>query len=228
MATNLVWLGHGGWQIQSGSHTILLDPFLSDCPTATANVDDISADFILVSHGHYDHVLDVPAIANRTSANVVAIFEIAQWLANVHNVANTIGMNIGGQVELPFGQVKMTPALHSSQLPDGSDGGVAAGFVLTIDGKNIYFACDTALFGDMTFIGQGRIDLAVLPIGDHFTMGIGDSIKAIELINPKRVMPAHYGTWPLISQDPQAWAAAVRRETSAEPLTPEIGEPIAL
>ncbi len=187
MAITLTWLGHGGWAIHDGQRDILLDPFLEECPTATAAAADIAADFILVSHGHFDHIADVPAIANRTGATVVAIFEIAQWLANNHKVENTIGMNIGGGVRLPFGHVKMTPAFHSSQLPDGSYGGEPAGFLLNLGGRCIYFACDTALFSDMQLIGDAGIDLAVVPIGDLYTMGPEDSIAAIQRIKPKRV-----------------------------------------
>ncbi len=223
MATELQWLGHGSWSIQVGDHVVLLDPFLNDSPTAPIKADDVTANTILVSHGHFDHVADVAAIANRTGATVVAIFEIADWFSKNHGVQNTIGMNLGGGVDLPFGRAKMTLAHHSSQLPDGSYGGNPGGFLLTIDGANIYFACDTALFADMKLIGQAGIDLAVLPIGDLFTMGPEDSIEAINLIQPKRVAPAHYNTWPPIEQDAAAWAEHVRAETSAVPIVLEPG-----
>ena len=223
MATELKWLGHGSWSIQVGDHVVLLDPFLNDSPTAPIKADDVTANTILVSHGHFDHVADVAAIANRTGATVVAIFEIADWFSKNHGVQNTIGMNLGGGVDLPFGRAKMTLAHHSSQLPDGSYGGNPGGFLLTIDGANIYFACDTALFADMKLIGQAGIDLAVLPIGDLFTMGPEDSIEAINLIQPKRVAPAHYNTWPPIEQDAAAWAEHVRAETSAVPIVLEPG-----
>lgn len=228
MPTELTWLGHGGWSIKAGEHTVLLDPFLNDSPTAPVKADDVEATHILVSHGHYDHIADVAAIANRTGATVVAIFEVAQWLSNGHGVQNTIGMNIGGGVDLPFGRVKMTQALHSSQLPDGSYGGNPGGFLLSIDGRNIYFACDTALFSDMKLIGAAGIALAILPIGDLFTMGPDDSIEAIKLIGPQRVAPAHYNTWPPIEQDAAAWADRVRSETAAEPVVIDPGETITL
>ncbi|MCH2124675.1 MAG: metal-dependent hydrolase [Pirellulaceae bacterium] len=222
MAIDLKWLGHGTWLINSGEHSILLDPFLDDSPTAPVKAADINATHILVSHGHFDHVADVAPIANRTGATVVAIYEIAEWFSNQHKVENTLGMNLGGTIQLPFGSVKMTPALHSSQLPDGSYGGAPAGFLLTLNGSRIYFACDTALFSDMQLIGKEGIDLAVLPIGDHFTMGPEDSLTAIKLISPKQVAPAHYNTWPPIEQDGAAWAKRVQEETTAIPhvLTP--------
>jgi L-ascorbate metabolism protein UlaG (beta-lactamase superfamily) len=197
---------------------VLLDPFLDENPAAPVKAADVAADFILVSHGHFDHIADAPAIALRTGATVVAIYEIAEWLGQKHGVKNTIGMNLGGSVQLPFGRVKLTMALHSSQLPDGSNGGNPAGFLLTLPEGKIYFACDTGLFSDMQLIGAAGIDLAVLPIGDLFTMGPDDSLAAIQLIRPKRVVPSHYNTWPPIAQDAQAWAERVRRETSAEPL----------
>ena len=228
MAIELEWLGHGGWRISTGTHTILLDPFLSECPTAKVQPDEVNADFVLVSHGHFDHIADVPAIAQRTSAQVVAIYEVAQWLQAQHGIENSIGMNIGGGVELPFGHVKMTNAIHSSQLPDGSYGGNPAGFLLTIDGKKIYFACDTALFGDMQLIGAEGLDVAVLPIGDLFTMGPEDSIQAIKWLKPKQVLPAHYNTWPPIEQDANAWADRVRGETVAEPIILAVGESTAV
>ena len=218
MSIELTWFGHGTWQISLPEHTILLDPFFDDNPSSPIKAAEVDADFILISHGHFDHIADAAAVANRTNATVVAIYEVAQWLAQNGEVKETIGMNIGGGVQLPFGHVKMTPALHSSQLPDGSYGGEPAGFVLTLNGKRIYFACDTGLFSDKTLIGTRGIDLAVLPIGDLFTMGPDDSIEAIKLLRPKRVAPAHFNTWPPIEQDSDAWALRVKQETDSDPV----------
>ena len=221
--TKLTWLSHGSWLIESGDQRILLDPFLSDNPAATVKPDNLDGiNHILISHGHFDHVADAAPIANRNGATIVAIFEIAQWFSSQHSVASTIGMNLGGAVNIPIGNVKMIPALHSSQLPDGSYGGDPAGFLLTIDGKRIYFACDTALFSDMKLYAGG-VDVAVLPIGDLFTMGIDDSIAAIKLIEPKSVLPAHYNTWPPIEQDAQKWSNRVSQETNAQPVVLEVG-----
>ena len=223
MSVELKWLGHGSWAINVGGTMVLLDPFLDDNPSACCKAAELSADYILVSHGHFDHVADVAPIANRTDATVIAIFEIAEWFQKQHDVKNVIGMNLGGGLSLPFGRVSMTLALHSSQLPDGSYGGNPAGFVLQADGKTIYFACDTALFSDMQLIGRSGLDLAVLPIGDHFTMGPDDAIEATRLLNPKHVAPSHYNTWPPIEQDAEAWAARVRSETDAEPVVLQPG-----
>lgn len=224
MSVKLTWLGHGGWIIKTGGHTVLLDPFLSESPTAPMKTDGLEADFILVSHGHFDHICDVPDIAKRTDATVIAIFEIAQWLTHHHGIEKTIGMNIGGGIMMPFGHVKMTPALHSSQLPDGSYGGEPAGFLLKIDAKTLYFACDTGLCSDMRYLGTLNLDLAVLPIGDLFTMGPSDAVLATKWLKPRKVAPAHYNTWPPIEQDAQAWAQAIREQTEAEPVVLDPGE----
>ena len=223
MATELTWLGHGSWAIKTGETTILLDPFLDESPAAPVKAADVDADFILVSHGHFDHIADVAPIANRTGATVVAIYEIVDWLSSQHNVANAVGMNLGGAVDLPFGRVKLTLAFHSSKLPDGSNGGNPGGFLLTLADAKIYFACDTALFYDMKLIGAEGIDMAVLPIGDLFTMGPDDALEAVKLIGPKQVIPDHYNTWPPIEQDPEQWAQRVRAETSTQPIVLQPG-----
>ena len=220
----LTWHGHGSWLIETAEQTIVLDPFFNDSPTATCKADDISADVVLISHGHFDHVADAASIANRNGATLVAIFEIAEWFREKHQVANTIGMNLGGWTELPFGRLKMTPALHSSQLPDGSYGGEPAGYVIEAAGQRVYFACDTALFRDMELIGALGLDAAVLPIGDHFTMGIDDSVQATQWLKPRYVLPAHYNTWPPIAQDVGQWAERIKLGTDAIPVTLAPGE----
>lgn len=224
MFVTLTWLGHATWLVKSGETSILVDPFLDQSPVAPVKSADLNPDFILVSHGHQDHIADCPAIAGRTGAQVVTNYEISLWLESKHGVRNTIGMNIGGNFRTPFGNVKMVPALHSSSLPDGSSGGNPAGFVVTIADKKIYFACDTALFSDMKLIGSQGLDLAVFPIGDLFTMGIDDSVAATRLVEPLNVAPSHYNTWPPIQQDVAKWAERIRRETTANPFTPQPGE----
>lgn len=219
----LTWLGHGCWLIKTSKQTILLDPFLDPSPTAPCKAADIKGvDVILVSHGHFDHVADLVSIAKRTGAVVVSNFEICEW-AGKQGVERTEPMNLGGGIQLPLGCVTLTTAAHSSVLPDGTYGGNPGGFLIEADGRVIYFACDTALTADMRLLARRKIDLAVLPIGDRFTMGPEDSLEAIRMIEPRRVAPAHYNTWPPIAQDASAWAARVRSETSAEPLVLEPG-----
>ena len=218
MTINMQWLGHATWLMESEGRRLLVDPFLNDSPTSPVKADEVDAEVILVSHGHFDHVADVASIANRNGSQVIANYEIAEWFAKVHSLENTVGMNIGGHFKADFFHVKMTHAIHSSQLPDGSYGGNPGGFLLSLGDKNIYFACDTSLFSDMQLIGKNGVDVAVLPIGDLFTMGPEDSLEAIRLIQPRQVLPSHYGTWPPIEQDAEAWAKLVREETDAEPI----------
>jgi L-ascorbate metabolism protein UlaG (beta-lactamase superfamily) len=218
MAVEFTWYGHGTWGFRSGEHRVIIDPFLNDSPTSPVKAAKVDATHVLVSHGHFDHVADVAEIANRTGATVVAVYEVADWLARKQGVKNTIGMNVGGGVNLPFGRVKMTLAFHSSGLPDHSYGGVPVGFLISLPIGNVYFACDTALFQDMQLIGEEQLQLAVLPIGDLFTMGPDDSIRATKLLRPQRVAPSHYNTFPPIEQDAEKWAQRIRQETSAEPL----------
>lgn len=217
----ITWLGHACWSIKTEKHTILVDPFLDNSPTAPVKSGEVAADFIMVTHGHGDHIEDVVKIAQRTGGLVICNYEISLWLGN-QGVENTLGMNHGGGTTQPFGHAKMTIAHHSSVLPDGTYGGNPGGFLLTLPGANIYIAGDTALFTDMQLYGKAGLDLAILPIGDLYTMGPEDSIEAIKLLKPKRVAPSHYNTWPPIAQDANQWAEMVRSQTSA---TPEVLQP---
>jgi L-ascorbate metabolism protein UlaG (beta-lactamase superfamily) len=224
MATRVRWLGHACLLVESDGHHILIDPFLTGNPAAAAKPDEVLADFILVSHGHEDHVGDAIAIAQRTGATVVANYEIAGWFEK-QGLTKVHGQQHGGGFDYPFGRVKLTLAFHGSMLPDGSYGGNPCGLLLYLkDGKKVYDAADTGLFGDMKLIGEEGIDLAILPIGDNYTMGPDDALRAVKLIQPKKVLPIHYNTWDVIAQDAPAWADRVRRETKAEPVVLKPGE----
>lgn len=224
MAIQVTWLSHSGFQITIGEYKILIDPFLTDNPLATVTPEQMDADFIILSHGHGDHVGDSAAIANRTGATVIANFEIGSWLQQKHGVQNVHTLNTGGGVKLPFGRVELTLAYHSSSLPDGSYGGMPNGIlILTNEGKTLYHAGDTSVFLDMQLIGERGLDLAMLPIGDYFTMGPEMSLKAIELLKPKVVIPMHYNTFDPIAQDAASWAQRVQNETDARPVVLDPG-----
>lgn len=215
MSFKITWHGHATLGFETSGYQVLVDPFFSGNPAADTSPDKVKADFILVSHGHGDHVGDAVQIAKRTGATVISNFEIANWLGN--QGIKTHAQHLGGGFSHPFGYLKLTLALHGSALPDGSYGGNPAGFLLTTkEGKKIYMACDTGLFGDMRLIGEEGIDLAVIPIGDNYTMGPDDALRAVGLIQPKHVIPIHYNTWDLIAQDANAWAKKVKEKTGAE------------
>ena len=227
MTITHTWLGHATQMLDVNGTKLLIDPFFSGNPAAPITADKAQADYILVSHGHGDHVGDGVAIAKRTGATVIANFEIANWFEG-KGVTNVHAQHIGGGFHYPFGYLKLTQALHGSALPDGSYGGNPAGFLLSAEGKKVYLACDTGLFGDMRLIGEEGIDLAVLPIGDNYTMGPDDALRAVKLLQPKHVIPVHYDTWGLIAQDAAAWAARVSAETGAQVHLSKPGESFTL
>jgi L-ascorbate metabolism protein UlaG (beta-lactamase superfamily) len=223
MSTKVTWLGHANLLLETSGRRILIDPFFTGNPSCPMKAGDARADFILVSHGHDDHVGDVVSIAKRTGAMVVSNFEIHLWLKK-QGLEKVHGMQHGGGFNFPFGRLELTLAFHGSMLPDGSNGGNPCGFLITTaDGKKIYDAADTGLFGDMSLIGEARLDLAILPIGDNYTMGPDASVRAVKLLTPKKVLPIHYNTWPPIAQDADAWAKRIRAETKAEPVVLQPG-----
>lgn len=214
MALTYTWLGHGTQMLDVDGTRVLLDPFFTGNPAASIRADAVQCDYILVSHGHGDHVADLVAVGQRTGAPVISNFEIVTWAQS--QGLNGHGMSIGGGHQFPFGYVKLTQAQHGSAMPDGSYGGQPAGFMVYAGDRTIYLAGDTGLFGDMQLIGDEGVTLATLPIGDNFTMGPGDALRAAKLLRARHYIPVHYNTWPLIAQDASAWAERVQAETGAE------------
>ncbi len=208
------FLGHSCVMATDGKYNIIIDPFLTGNPQATIKASDVKVDFILVTHGHGDHLGDAVDISKRNKATIIAPNELAAYIsksgAQVHN------MHIGGARNFPFGRVKLTIAHHGSAA--GEDlfyTGVPCGFLVTMGGKTMYHSGDTGLFYDMKLIGEmNQIDLAFLPIGDNFTMGIDDAVKAVEFLRPKKVVPIHYKTWPVIDTEPEEFAAKLKNSPS--------------
>jgi len=201
------FLGHAAFLIE-GSKKILIDPFLSGNPQAAVKPEEVEADLILITHAHGDHIGDAVEIAKRTGAKIVAMYDIANYISEQGNV-EVIGMNYG-PTEIDGVGIVQVPAWHSS-----SDGkysiGNPCGYIVKLDGKTIYHAGDTFVFLDMGLFSElyGPIDLALLPIGGHFTMGPKEAAKAVELLKPKKVVPMHYNTWPPISADPEEFKKLV-------------------
>jgi len=197
----LTYYGHSTIELQTGGKTLLFDPFITPNELAKhIDINQLKPDYILISHGHGDHVADLLPIQKNSGAKVICIAEIAGWLGK-NGVEDAHGMNIGGNYNFDFGRVKMVYALHSSSMPDGSYGGVPAGFVIYAEGKKIYFAGDTALTYDMKLLAEEELDWAILPIGDNYTMGVDDAIKASGFIACKDIVGMHYDTFPAIKID---------------------------
>ena len=197
----ITFYGHASFQIETGGRTLLFDPFISPNSLAAAiDINTLKPDYILLSHGHGDHMADLEAIQKNSGAQVICIADIAGWLNN-KGITNVHAMNFGGGFNFDFGRVKMVYALHSSSMPDGAYGGNPAGFVIYSEGKKMYFAGDTALTLDMKLLADENLDLAILPIGDNYTMGVDDAIKACGFINCKNVIGMHYDTFPVIKID---------------------------
>ncbi|MCK4606131.1 MAG: metal-dependent hydrolase [candidate division Zixibacteria bacterium] len=216
------FLGHSCVTVTEGSHKLIIDPFLTGNPKAPVKADDIDVNFVLISHGHGDHLGDGIAIAKRNNATVIANFELANMCAN--EGVNIHPMHVGGRHDFDFGSVKLTIAHHGGGAGEDASRytGPPVGFLVTIGGKTIYHSGDTGLFYDMKLIGEmNRIDLAFLPIGDNFTMGVDDAVKAVEFLRPAKVVPFHYGTWPLIETNPEDFKAKV---TGAEVVILKPGE----
>ncbi len=232
MAVTLTYYGHATFVVDADGTRIVIDPFFApNNPAAPANAtaDTIDADYMIISHGHGDHIADAVAIAKRTGCTVISNFEIVNWLA-AQGVEKTHPLHIGGGYNFPFGRVKLTIAHHGSGLPDGSYGGNPAGILIHFnDGTDVYFAGDTALTYDMKLIGEaGGVDVAALPIGDNFTMGPDDAVRAAQFVQAKRVIPIHYNTFPVIQQDPEAFAQKLRDEADIECVIMKPGDSLTL
>lgn len=221
----LRYIGHSAFTLEAEGNVIAIDPFITGNPSATISADEINPNVILITHAHNDHVGDAVALAQRTKAPIITVVELANYLAM--KGVETIGANHGGTVQFAGGSVKFTPAWHSSAYTDGDQvvaPGVPAGMIVTFAEKTIYFAGDTCLFLDMQLIGEEGIDVAVLPIGDHFTMGPADGVRAAKFLRPKVVIPCHYDTFPPIKQDPQEFKKTLEEETSAKAVILQPGE----
>jgi L-ascorbate metabolism protein UlaG (beta-lactamase superfamily) len=196
----LTYLGHSGFLIEGASTRIIFDPFLTGNPLAKTKPGDIKTDYIILTHGHGDHFGDSLEVAKSNEATIIAPFELAGYCESKGAKAHP--MHIGGAFNFPFGRVKLTIAHHGSMLPDGTYAGNPTGVLLTLDDKTFYHAGDTGLFYDMKLIGEmNQIHVAALPIGDNFTMGIDDAVKATEFLQPEMVIPIHFKTWDVIDVD---------------------------
>ena len=218
--TELTFLGHANFLLEEkGNETLLFDPYIKDNPVSSVGVDEVKADYILVSHAHHDHLGDAHEIAQNNDSLIISTAEIARQAQE--KGLNAHAQHLGGRHSYPFGSVKLTLAFHGS----GIAGGHACGFVVNYYGKNIYFAGDTALFGDMKLIGElDSLDLALLPIGDNFTMGLDDAVLAASFLQAKEVVPYHYNTWELISADPEKFKEKVEQKTNSRVINLQPGE----
>jgi L-ascorbate metabolism protein UlaG (beta-lactamase superfamily) len=217
------FLGHACFELSDGSSRVLIDPFLSGNPKAAVKPDDVEPTHILLTHGHVDHILDAAEIAKRTGASCVALVETATWLSE-QGVENVSDPNLGGTVEFDWGWVKLVQALHSSATPDGTVT-YASGLVVNIGGVTVYHLGDTCLFGDLRLIVQSTpVDVALIPIGGHYTMDRHDAVVAADFIGAGVVIPCHYNTFPPIETDAQAFKADVEDKTSSKVVVLEPGD----
>jgi L-ascorbate metabolism protein UlaG (beta-lactamase superfamily) len=223
MAVDVRFLGQACFELKAGGVTVLTDPFLTGNPLAAASADEVEPDVILLTHGHGDHLGDTVDIAKRTGATVVAIVELASEIAEA-GVENVRDPNYGGTEAFDWGWVKLVPAWHTAVTPSGTPH-APAGLLIHIGDRLIYHLGDTCLFGDMKLIAQrgDKVDLALVPIGGHYTMDRYDAVSAVELINPSQVIPCHYNTFPPIETDVQAFKQDVQNAGFSEVLVVDPG-----
>ena len=226
MSVQITYHGHACFSIQTATANLLIDPFLTGNAMADVTAAQVKPDYILVTHAHGDHLGYALQIAKRTGATIISNAEIAHYATRSGTKAHA--MHIGGAHLFPFGKVKLTIAHHGSSFPDGAYGGAPCGFLLWLEGKLLYHAGDTALTYDMTLYGAEGIDVAMLPIGDNFTMGPEDAVKAVEFLQPKTAILMHYNTFGVIAQDAQAVADEIKAKTKAEPVILKPGETLVI
>jgi L-ascorbate metabolism protein UlaG (beta-lactamase superfamily) len=223
MGSKITFFGHATIGIETGDFHLIVDPYFKGNGVVKTKAEEVQADYLLVTHGHGDHLGDAIEISGRTGAKVICNTEIGDWLDK--QGVETSMLQVGGSLQFPFGHLRMTFALHGSSLPDGTYGGLAAGFVLTtLQNEKIYLAGDTGLFGDMALIGEEGIDLAMLPIGGLYTMDPADALRALKLLKPKLVIPIHYNSIKRLLQDADQWKQKVEAETSAKVVILKPGE----
>jgi L-ascorbate metabolism protein UlaG (beta-lactamase superfamily) len=223
----ITWHGHSCFELSAGDTTVLVDPFLApNNPSATVSAEDVNPTHLTISHGHVDHNADAVKVAKRTGAHCVAVVEIANWL-QARGVENVSDPNLGGKVEFDWGWIGLVPAWHTSTIAGSAEApfsaeegiviGVPAGLLINLDGKTVYHAGDTCLFSDMKLIAERNpVDVALLPIGGHYTMDRHDAVVAAEFVGAKTVLPMHYNTFPAIETDAGQFKADVESKTSSE------------
>lgn len=222
---NITWFGHSAFALESDGITVLVDPFLTGNPSNSVDAGSVQADTIILTHAHNDHVGDTVAIAKRTGATIIATAELAAWCGS-QGIEKVEPANHGGTIQFSGGSTKFVPAWHTSSYSTG-DGdvapGVPAGHVIRFGGKTMYFAGDTCLFLDMQLIAEEELDIAVLPIGDRFTMGPKDAARAAQMLRAGTVIPCHYNSFLPLTQDAEAFKATVERDTASTVLILESG-----
>lgn len=221
MSIEINYVGHSCFEFKAPAANILVDPFLKpNNPSASRDAADFSPNLVACTHGHVDHVADAETVAKAADATLLAIVEVANWFAA--KGVTTADPNLGGTVEFAWGWVRVVPALHTNTLPDGTVVGVPAGLVFNIGGKVIYHLGDTALFSDLALVSKRTpVDVAIVPIGGHYTMDPEDAAEAVKLIKPKVVIPGHYNTFPPIEQDPRRFADLVGDAAETVILAPD-------